>query len=422
MAPAVTIRPLPDMISVDGPITSAGWMPSIVSGLPALPMPTMRPSRTPMSAFTTPQWSRITAPVITRSGAPSARERVDWPIDSRMTLPPPNTTSSPPTQLVLGHLDPEVGVGEPDAVARRRPVQRAIAGSFDEAHAPASAPSVAGTRGGSSGPDDRAAQAGDDPAADERYEVDVERDPGFEAHGRAGGDVESETARRRPVERERRVGLGEVVVRTDLDRPVAGVLDAERDHRSTDVDLDRLVGSDDLAGDEVAVTRDARSGDRVVQGDELRAVGERRFDLDLGEHVGDALHHVGAGEDVAAVLHQVGHTTTVAGRFEHPGGEHGDRLGVVEAEAPFAPRASDARGLMEHQSFLFVRAEAHGGWTVRPLGEHHVSPESRSVVAWSQPPVTWGQAQRNRSPSNNSATADERTGRVPGTSTRRRPG
>jgi hypothetical protein len=23
---------------------------------------------------------------------------VDWPIDSRMTLPPPNTTSSPPTQ------------------------------------------------------------------------------------------------------------------------------------------------------------------------------------------------------------------------------------------------------------------------------------------------------------------------------------
>ena len=107
---------------------------------------------------------------------------------------------------------------------------------------------------------------------------------------------------------------------------------------SPDVDLDRLVGSDDLAGDEVAVTRDARSGDRVVQGDELRTVGERRFDLDLGEHVGDALHHVGTSEDVAAVLHQVGHTTTVPSRFEHPGGEHGDRLGIVEAEPSFAPR------------------------------------------------------------------------------------
>ena len=54
--------------------------------------------------------------------------------------------------------------------------------------------------GGSSGPGDLAAQAGDDPAADERYERDVERDAGFEAHRRAGGDVEAETARRGPVE------------------------------------------------------------------------------------------------------------------------------------------------------------------------------------------------------------------------------
>ena len=293
MAPAVTIRPLPDMISVDGPISSAGSMPSIVSGLPALPMPTMRPSRMPMSAFTTPQWSRITAPVITRSGAPSARETRRLAHRFADDLAAAEHDFVAADALVLGHLDPEVGVGESDAVARRRPVQRAVTGSFDEAHAPASAPSVAG-RGWIERARHRAAQAGDDPAADERYERDVERDPGLEAHRRPGGDVESETARRRPVEGERRVGLGEVIVRTDLDRTVAGVLDAERDHVSTDVDLDRLVGSDDLAGDEVAVTRDARSGDRVVQGDELRTVGERRFDLDLGEHVGDALHHVGA--------------------------------------------------------------------------------------------------------------------------------
>ena len=60
------------MISVDGPITSVRVHPVHVSGLPALPMPTIRPSRTPTSAFTTPQWSRTSAPVITRSGAPSA--------------------------------------------------------------------------------------------------------------------------------------------------------------------------------------------------------------------------------------------------------------------------------------------------------------------------------------------------------------
>jgi len=54
-APAVRILPLPARISVEGPITKAGSTPSMVSGFPALPIPTMRPSRTPMSALTTPQ-------------------------------------------------------------------------------------------------------------------------------------------------------------------------------------------------------------------------------------------------------------------------------------------------------------------------------------------------------------------------------
>ncbi|PQM44403.1 hypothetical protein C1Y40_05437 [Mycobacterium talmoniae] len=55
MAPAVTIRPSPLRISVDGPTTSSGCTPAIVSGLPALPSATMRPSRMPMSALMIPQ-------------------------------------------------------------------------------------------------------------------------------------------------------------------------------------------------------------------------------------------------------------------------------------------------------------------------------------------------------------------------------
>jgi hypothetical protein len=43
-----------------------------MSGLPALPMAQMRPSRRPISAFTMPQWSRISALVMTVSTAPSA--------------------------------------------------------------------------------------------------------------------------------------------------------------------------------------------------------------------------------------------------------------------------------------------------------------------------------------------------------------
>ena len=93
MPPAVRILPSPAMISVPGPMTMStlGWM----SGLPALPMAWMRPCRMATSALTMPQWSRIRALVMTVSTAPSAWEAWDWPMPSRMTLPPPNFTSSP---------------------------------------------------------------------------------------------------------------------------------------------------------------------------------------------------------------------------------------------------------------------------------------------------------------------------------------
>ena len=69
--------------------------PDWVSGLPALPIFQMRPSRRPTSAFTIPQWSTIRALVMTVSTAPSARVIWDWPMPSRITLPPPKVTSSP---------------------------------------------------------------------------------------------------------------------------------------------------------------------------------------------------------------------------------------------------------------------------------------------------------------------------------------
>jgi hypothetical protein len=53
--PAVMIRPSPAITSVDAPTTMPGDTPAITSGLPALPMPAIRPSRMPMSAFTIPQ-------------------------------------------------------------------------------------------------------------------------------------------------------------------------------------------------------------------------------------------------------------------------------------------------------------------------------------------------------------------------------
>ena len=96
MAPAVTIMPSAAMTSVPGPLTMS--TPGCTSGLPALPMAQMREPRRPMSALTMPQWSRISALVITQStasAAPGPLTRWLWPMPSRMVLPPPNLTSSP---------------------------------------------------------------------------------------------------------------------------------------------------------------------------------------------------------------------------------------------------------------------------------------------------------------------------------------
>ena len=90
--PAVTIIPSPAMISVAAPITMStpGWM----SGLPALPSLAIRPSLSPMSHLTMPHQSITSALVITVS-AQSAAIRWLCPMPSRITLPPPNFTSSP---------------------------------------------------------------------------------------------------------------------------------------------------------------------------------------------------------------------------------------------------------------------------------------------------------------------------------------
>ena len=96
MPPAVTIMPSAAITSVPGPMTMS--TPGFTSGLPALPMAAMRCPRSPMSALTMPQWSTISALVITQSTAscgPGPFGRCDWPMPSRMVLPPPNFTSSP---------------------------------------------------------------------------------------------------------------------------------------------------------------------------------------------------------------------------------------------------------------------------------------------------------------------------------------
>ncbi len=91
--PAVRIFPSPAITSVPGPMmmVTPGW----ISGLPALPIAEIFPSLRPTSALTMPQWSRISALVMTVSTAPWRLLIWLCPMPSRITLPPPNFTSSP---------------------------------------------------------------------------------------------------------------------------------------------------------------------------------------------------------------------------------------------------------------------------------------------------------------------------------------
>ncbi len=95
--PAVRIRPSPAMASVVTPTTMPSVTPAMTSGLPALPMPAIRPPLMPTSALRIPDQSMMSALVMTQSSARSSDTPAACPMPSRSTLPPPNLHSSPYT-------------------------------------------------------------------------------------------------------------------------------------------------------------------------------------------------------------------------------------------------------------------------------------------------------------------------------------
>src|SRR5215475_8544170 len=77
---------------------------------------------------------------------------------------------------------------------------------------------------------------------------DLARLTWLEAHRRPGRDVQAATERSPSVEVEGRVGLGEMIVTSDLDRPVTGVGNREGNDRSPLVQNDLARCWNDLSG------------------------------------------------------------------------------------------------------------------------------------------------------------------------------
>ena len=137
-------------------------------------------------------------------------------------------------RAVLLHLDPQVGVGQAHLVARGRAEHLGVGRTRDlQAHQsfPITLP--------------RKPYTIRSPASSTSSTVRLLS--GLEAHGGAGRDVQTKTVGRRPIEGERFVGLVEVVVRADLDRPVAGVGHFDADRAAAGVQLDLAGGGLDLS-------------------------------------------------------------------------------------------------------------------------------------------------------------------------------
>ena len=127
--PAVRILPSPAITSVPGPMmmVTLGWM----SGLPALPMAGIMPSLMPTSAFTMPQWSTISALVMTVSAAPCLLVTCDLAHAVADHLAAAEFHLLAVGGEILLHLDDEIGVGEPHPVAGGGPEHVGIDGAFD---------------------------------------------------------------------------------------------------------------------------------------------------------------------------------------------------------------------------------------------------------------------------------------------------
>ena len=149
-------------------------------------------------------------------------------------------------RVIALDLDEEVGVGQPHLVAHRRAEHVGIGRARDAGRALV----------GRTDLDDRPELARDlgleavaFAAAQVGREPHGARLAGLEAHGGAGGDVEPHALGALAVELQRLVGLEEMIVAADLDRPVAGVGDLDGDRIAALVELQLARSGDDFTWD-----------------------------------------------------------------------------------------------------------------------------------------------------------------------------
>lgn len=92
---------------------------------------------------------------------------------------------------------------------------------------------------------------------------------------------------------------------------------------------------------------------------ELRAVRERRFDLDFVNHLGHAGHAVIPFQNRRPEAHQVGDGFSVPRALHDLVSDDRDRLGIVELYAAGLSPAGEIGGDDNEQLFAFAWSEVH---------------------------------------------------------------
>src|SRR5260221_2889926 len=96
-----------------------------------------------------------------------------------------------------------------------------------------------------------------------------------------------------------------------------------------------------------------------MHGDELGAVGKRGLDLDVGNHLRHAFHHVVALEERRAPAHGLLRAAAFARAFHQRGADVGHRFRVIELESLALPPLGEQAGGEYQELVLLARRELH---------------------------------------------------------------
>src|SRR5215213_5030845 len=353
--PGVTIMPVAS--TTDVAVSSTTSIPSIVSGLPARPMATIRPPATLRLVHRTPSTGSARSPPTIAISTPPRSARTPSP--SRIVLPNPGRIRSGPPQSSAS------GTSHRSESASRTPSGTAVP------PLPRTGQRRVARPYGVERPVGEARVPADHPGAAEPHELDLARLAGGEEDLLAGRDREPHAPRRRAVEAQRAVRLEEVEVAGHPDRH--GAL----------VDHGQRVVARGPAQLRLALRGRGVRGHRVVQHDQPAAVGEQRLDLDPLHERGHPVGHVGRPQRAVSGGLRLGVRVSVARRLDDLVGDQRGGLRLVEPQAARAPLARQLGGEEEEETVLLAREEAHGrGILSRGAGARRTG---RSSVRWNEP-------------------------------------